>query len=177
MRRKGFTVIEAMVASAILAIGALGVLGMLVTSISYNRDTHERMAAITLAEQQLSEVEAYAEIWTSTLIPQKIQTIQNLNAGAWSSRQKFNINGLSNLGSNGAPGLNYFVAYQRLDATAELPISAYIRGQIRVAWPKKTGVNCDVDFSHFDDIKKRMKSGVVDCDFVSLPFAFRRIDS
>ena len=173
MKSKGFTVIEAMVASAILAIGALGVLGMLVTSISYNRNTHERMAAITLAEQQLSEVEAYASIWSASLVPQKIATIRNLTPGTWSARQQFNINGVSQV-SGDAPALNYFVAYQRLAPTQEFPADSYLRGQIRVAWPKKSGVNCNVDFSNFDDLEHRMKSNVMDCDFVSLPFAFRR---
>lgn len=173
MKRKGFTVIEAMVASAILAIGALGVLGMLVTSISYNRNTHERMAAITLAEQQLSEVEAYASIWSTSLVPQKIAMLKGLAPGNWSNRQQFNINGITQANGN-APALNYYVAYQRLAATQAFPDDSYLRGQIRVVWPKKSGVNCNVDFSNFDDLEHRMNSNVMDCDFVSLPFAFRR---
>ncbi|MBR4984829.1 MAG: prepilin-type N-terminal cleavage/methylation domain-containing protein [Proteobacteria bacterium] len=176
MKNKGFTVIEAMVASAILAIGALGVLGMLVTSISYNRETNERTAAITLAEQQLAELEAYAEIWTPTLTPTRITTIQNLGDNAWSSRVKYNINGVSSV-SGTTPSLNYFVAYQRLGATGDFPKTSYIRGQIRVAWPKTTDADCNVDFSQFDNIKTRMGSGIKNCDFVSLPFAFRRRDS
>lgn len=176
VKKKGFTVIEAMVASAILAIGALGVLGMLVTSISYNRETHERMAALTLAEQQLSEVEAYAEVWTASLVPKRIKDIQDLPGGSWSNRQKFNINGLTSV-SGKTPVLNYFIAYQRLGETPEFPSTSYVRGQIRVVWPKKNNVDCDVDFSKFDDIKKRMSADIIDCDFVSLPFAFRRIES
>ena len=64
--RKGFTLIEVMLAAAILGIGALGVLGMLTTVIRQNGVTQDRTAATYLAESVVTRIELGAKLkWSA----------------------------------------------------------------------------------------------------------------
>ena len=66
--KKGFTLIEVMVAAAILGIGCLGVLGLMMTAIRHNNESHLRTKAIYIAEAEATrfqiEQATCANDWT-----------------------------------------------------------------------------------------------------------------
>jgi prepilin-type N-terminal cleavage/methylation domain-containing protein len=55
--KKGFTLIEVMVAAAILGIGCLGVLGLMMTAIRHNNDSTMRTRATAYAEEVITQFE------------------------------------------------------------------------------------------------------------------------
>ena len=181
--RRGFTMIEVMVAGAILAIGCLGVLAMLLTTIDFNRQAHLRTQAITLAEQQLAIVEAASQNsnnWDlSTNIVNKLKS--KAGTGGWLTDINIvNVNGAKpannpTSGTNDAkvPAKQFAVGYYVL-AAGTYNADTFIRGAIRVIWNKNAASDClDLDsLSHEDALGS--SNYEAQCDFVSLPFALKR---
>ena len=175
--RRGFTMIEVMVAGAILAIGCLGILAMLLTAIDYNRQAHLRTQAVTLAEQQLAKYSAAANNWkTGAAIPPDITELKNMVSGhtdgTWTTPKLLNTNG-ANVpadATNNAPRNQFAVAYTFL--TSQTDAATQIRGSIRVIWNRKSGVDClkADSFTKTSKIQQTSSS----CGFVTLPFAFQK---
>ena len=191
--RKGFTILEVMVAAAILAVGTLGVLGMQLSVGEYNRSISMRMAAVTLAEQQLAilELQAMAECPDSTLC----KRLQQDSATQWKS---YYITGENYPGGNAAlassngiflPGGStesidhrFYIAYYNLANASTnygrmislCPDRSCLRGAIRVVWAKNSTrvQQCRQmsTFENLEDTSRRFNN--MECDFVSLPFVF-----
>ena len=172
--RRGFTILEVLVASGILAIGCLGVLGMLITTIENNRSSRLRTDAVIIAEQQLADMEAIS----ITLA----QPTANINLGAnnilqqvraapnngWLAfQERVNAKGIPN-----QPDGPYFIGVFRLGDTAPGDAN-FVRGAVRVTWDRNGAINeaCR-DFAQFDVVNQRSTGGRENCDFVTLPFAF-----
>ncbi len=114
--QRGFTLIEVMVAAVVLSIGCLGVLAMLLTTINNNRIAHDRTVAVTLAEQQLAELEALATNWPASIpsedtpnllinLIKKIQTSGSTTQSSWYGI-KVDSNNARSLATSGATALN-----------------------------------------------------------------------
>ena len=184
--RRGFTMIEVMVAGAILAIGCLGILAMQLTTINYNRQAHMRTQAVTLAEQQLAILEAAAtdkNNWTAgTGIIAQLKALAPTGK-TWMTPTNFqvNVNGMKSSDitpANGLPKADFAIGYyvlQDSDVFVANPSGGnqpkYIRGAIRVVWNRKADGNCLTanTLSGMDDTGNANFSS--NCDFISLPFA------
>ena len=175
--RRGFTILEVLVASSILAIGSLGVLGMLITTIENNRASRLRTDAVIIAEQQLADMEAISLMGNpngTNARDDLFREIQDTAPGSpWQHWQNVDAHGVHQ--SNNTNNL-YSVGFIRLPADSNIaPSSTFIRGAIRVTW-SKTGSwdnNCANVFSSLDNIQSRQQGNAQNCDFVTLPFAFR----
>ncbi|GEM_PF-3292297 len=180
--RRGFTMIEVMVAGAILAIGCLGILAMLLTTIDYNRQAHLRTQAVTLAEQQLALLEAQASNagnWnlpdSNNSILKKIQS--KATEGGWFTPTDFifNVNGATDkIANNNMPDTQFALSYYVLPETAEYSRSEFLRGSIRVIWDRTSSKEC-LDANRITAMDKRNNDKFSSkCDFVSIPFALRK---
>ncbi len=170
--RQGFTLIEVMVAAAVLAVGCLGVLGMLMTSINHNREARDSSAAVTIAEQALYDLEIQATDWetnknitTSTL--GKVYQASSKTPGQWQLLKVCNINGVP----TGKPAHDRFaVGYYMLKPMSKTSSNDHIRGAIRVVWNNtKSSVNC-LDASVFAKMDK-FPTAQRSCGSISIPFA------
>ena len=172
--RRGFTMIEVMGAGAILAIGCLGILAMLLTTIDYNRQAHLRTQAVTLAEQQIAKYASAANNWRGSTTPPDITTLQQMitghTDGKWTTPQTLNVNGadVPSTATNHAPRNQFAVAYTFLQSTG----TNQIRGAIRVIWNRKNGANCLTAnaFTQTNTVTQQSSQ----CGFVTLPFAFKK---
>ena len=175
--RRGFTMIEVMVAGAILAIGCLGILAMLITTINYNREAHLRTQAVTLAEQQLAILEAQAKTpnnWDNNS-NSIIYTLQN-NVGSWvqPNNSIINVNGAAqDKVNNNMPPAQFAIAYYVSPANG-FDTNQYLRGSLRVIWNRRAGANC-LTLNSIQAMETRNNDNFnPDCDFVSIPFALRK---
>ncbi|MBQ9394464.1 MAG: prepilin-type N-terminal cleavage/methylation domain-containing protein [Proteobacteria bacterium] len=187
--RKGFTLLEVMIAAAILAVGTLGVLGMQMSVGEYNRGVSMRMSAVSLAEQQLAILELQALDGCKagticralTTAPHPDWTAYNLN-GASSSTNGILASSNGIFGWTGDLDNRYYVAYYNLAHTstdptklaALCPEQECIRGAIRVTWAKSAqrAQECQLHNAFTDFENKDGRSGKLQCEFVSLPFIF-----
>ncbi len=175
--RRGFTILEVLVASSILAIGSLGVLGMLITTIENNRASRLRTDAVIIAEQQLADMEAISLMGNpngTNARDDLFREIQDTDPGSsWQHWQNVDAHGVhQNIDTNNL----YSIGFIRLPADTNIaPRNTFIRGAIRVTW-SKTGSwdnKCANVFSSLDNIQSRQQGNAQNCDFVTLPFAFR----
>ena len=168
--RRGFTMIEVMVAGAILAIGCLGILAMLLTTINYNRETHLRTQAVTLAEQQVSEFQAASINWTATNTPTPITFLKQCTVNTWCHLNVVNVNG-SKIENVNAPPAQFAVGYNLI-----VNNDTEVRGSMRVIWNRKTN-GCYSEealsansFVQTDTVSQHSNA----CGFISIPFALKR---
>jgi len=179
--RRGFTLIEVLVAGAVLSIGCLGLLAMLTTSLSQRTVSRDRTQATLLAEGFLVQMARDARTWTPTVNPPAgthLRTVQTMPVGAWqrlgAAADLYNVNGIVPPPGT-LPAGRFHVGVFRRQQTPGLPAPADpITGAIRVAWAKNPGVICDVgaDFDDFDTTAFRNNENVQGCDFITLPFTF-----
>ena len=170
--RKGFTLIEVMLAGAILAIGCLGVLSMLLTVVDHNDVSQHRTDATYLAEMLLDQLEVQV-CGGGGVIPTKPAE------GKWTSgddsrfytKTGFLIGNTSNAAAT--DGWVYRVDYYRLprDASYTKPDDVY-RGALRVSWHKSERLGtCEPD-----TLDTRTAKRDTECDAITLPFAFVKND-
>lgn len=178
--RRGFTILEVLVASSILAIGSLGVLGMLITTIENNRASRLRTDAVIIAEQQLADMEAISLMGNANgnaiagTLYQAVRTRQQQNNCTWTHWRNVDQHGVVRQNNNNNI---YSIGYTCLPEVANIaPQNMFIRGAIRVTW-SKTGSwdngKCTQRYDRFDTLESRQDTNTRECDFVTLPFAFR----
>lgn len=161
--RSGFTLIEAMLAGAILAIGCLGVLSILLAVIQQNAVSQRRTEGMYVAELLLSRLEALDAQGNRSTPP--LSTIIAQDQGAWmplieKGQNRYQADG--NVDANGAFFAHYMVLVD--DAGSVVRYPDFVRGALRVAWTKPRGAQACA----FED--GNLKGN---CDSVSLPFVFR----
>ena len=156
--KRGFTLIEVMVAAAILAIGCLGVLAMMLTTIEFNAVSHDRTNAVFLAEQELSRLEVLAE------------DLNNWDANGVFEAKVAPATGLS------YPS-NYLVAVRQHNPdSGTTPIENSFFGELRVIW-STNGATCagEADtLANFDTLSTAKSDDYSHCAFVTLPFVLSK---
>ncbi|MCL2326589.1 MAG: prepilin-type N-terminal cleavage/methylation domain-containing protein [Proteobacteria bacterium] len=170
--RRGFTLIEVLVAAAVLSIGCLGLLAMLTASLSQRTVSRDRTQATLLAEGFLAQMTRDARSWTPLDIPEgtHLETVLGATAGSWrrlgGSTALYTVNGVV----DSPPAGRFQVGVFRRQG---VPGNPALTGAIRVAWARNSGVDCDVNanFAAFDTAAYR-RTDLRDCDFITLPFAF-----
>lgn len=193
--RKGFTLLEVMVAAAILAIGTLGVLGMQMSVVEYNRSVSMRLAAVSLAEEQLSilELQAINGCKSGSLCASlKNQMITQGNWGGF-AMETGAVSGAGVLTTsngilqNGNVGDNsFYVAYYNLafgstnpQKYSELcPGQECIRGAVRVTWARNARMadHCR-DLFVFENLDRAINRGSNQmCEFLTMPFVFSTVN-
>lgn len=195
--RRGFTLLEVMIAGAILAIGALGVLGMLVTVIDNNRASRDRTTAITIAELRLAQLQAddssimadmaAAGNIDSTTADNPYTRLCSQTNNAWKnpfkaadSSKPLMVNAFGDDCTGRLDAANCSVGDRRFAVgTYVIPTGIYtdfVRGEIRVVWRERSSSTCNTftAFGNVDTKDTRMASATAGCDFVSIPFALRK---
>ena len=149
--KTGFTLIEVMVAAAILAVGCLGVLGLILTSIRYNNDSHMRTQATYVAEQEVALLHAIGD--TSVCESSTWLELTNLTYGS---------EAIPYQPRNMDPSFRIYCREYETDATKD-PIA------IRVTWGSSGGTCAlaDADLPKLDTFKDQKGLG---CDFITLPY-------
>lgn len=165
--RNGFTLIEVMLAGAILAIGCIGVLGMMLAVMNQNNISQRRTEAMYLAEILLEKLEIQANYQ-----PGKYPwaTIKEGTSGqSWKLFVQNNASGVCYdakgqiLAEADCNSKTYQAQYMTLASNAAY--NDYVRGALRVVWtPPNAGGDCELN-----------ADGTANdfCDAVSLPFAFK----
>ncbi len=165
--RIGFTLIEVMLAGAILAVGCIGVLGMMLAVINQNNISQRRTEAMYLAEILLERLEIQAVNQPSAY---PWATIKNASGQKWTLFAQNNASAIC----YDAKGHTYADAdcnaktyrAQYMTLASNDAYKDYVRGALRVVWtPPDARGNCAID----SDGKTNDF-----CDSVSLPFAFRK---
>ena len=170
--KRGFTLIEVMVAAAILAIGCLGVLAMMLTTIEFNAVSHDRTNAVFLAEQELSRLEVLAE------------NVNNWDAnGAFAAQVASGNVAISNSWQYMAPATgvtypsNYQVVVRQHDPDSGVAaIENTFFGELRVIW-STTGESCGGEADtlvNFDSLSTAKSTNYAHCAFVTLPFVLSK---
>lgn len=161
--RKGFTLIEVMLAGAILALGCVGVLSMLLTVINQNSVSKQRTEAMYLAEILLERIELQ-----SKLDPQgnnasftQWRDIRASQSVGWEALPGGTFDADGNTFDAVAGGNNNRTAYLAHYKTINHADQEFIQGAIRVGW-SKPGRSCTA--GHI---------GEWQCEFVSLPFVLK----
>lgn len=162
--RKGFTLIEVMLAGAILALGCVGVLSMLLTVINQNSVSKQRTEAMYLAEILLERIELQAKLnpqGNDASLAQwhDIHANRSNDWRALAGNNTFDADG--NTFGAAAGGNNNRTAYLAHYKTINHTDQEFIQGAIRVGW-SKPGRSCTAD-----------QIGEWQCEFVSLPFVLR----
>lgn len=174
--QRGFTIIEVLVAAAVLAIGSVGVLAMLTLAYSKNVESRERSKATLLAENVLSELERESRSWrgvmtkpTSGTQLREIYDNANLQWYEPKAAQLYNEVGRIPVNTNEPVG-KYRVAYYLIQGTMES-----MTGGVRVIWSKDAKTPCaPPSFSSFDSLAASTAANARNCDFITLPFSFVR---
>lgn len=176
--RRGFTLIEAMLAGAILAIGCLGVLGILIAVIQQNDVSQRRTEGMYVAELLLNRLETM-DATKQTGSP--LSEIKSASASRWFALEqnstvgnRYTANGVGNL--NGTYYAHYMVLPEGTagagttsgttptSSSETIQTSQYVRGALRVMWAKPNAqgaCNFEADIDS-------------NCDSVSLPFVFKK---
>lgn len=160
--RKGFTLIEVMLAGAILALGCVGVLGMLLTVINQNSVSKQRTEAMYLAEILLERIELQAKLNpqgndASLVQWHGIHASQSVGWEALPGGNTFDADGNTFVAGGNNNRTAYLAHYKTINNTDQ----EFIQGAIRVGW-SKPGRNCTAT-----------ALGDWQCEFVSLPFVLR----
>lgn len=173
--RQGFTIIEVLVASAVLAIGSLGVLAMLTLAYGKNIESRERVKATALAENVLSQLERESRSWVGTK-PKYGTQLRDVYDNArflWYEIDEGALyNELGRVPVNTTEiGAKYRIAYYLVRTTNDV-----LSGGIRVIWSKDAQQTCaPASFADFDTLASSTASANVRaCDFITLPFSFVR---
>ena len=153
MSKKGFTLIEVMVAGAILAIGCLGVLGLMMTAIKYNNNVHMRTTATYIAEQEVALFESLGH--TTKCSAESWVNITNENVFS-SGDLKFAPKGMD-------PDFEIYCRTYRTEASIN-PIA------IRVTWGTSGGKCSAITGFTVSNLDNFSTSKNIDCDFVTLPY-------
>ena len=174
--RRGFTILEVLVASSILAIGSLGVLGMLITTIENNRASRLRTDAIILAEQQLADMEFYGTFRPQDMIKNGqakdvfLMEISKGSSNTWVVWKSVNAQGIET--KNASQDI-YTIGYFKLPGVDPIaPESNFLRGALRITWSQTPGMSCNTAnvFNNLDAEKTRRNLN--HCDFITVPFAY-----
>lgn len=174
--RRGFTILEVLVASSILAIGSLGVLGMLITTIENNRASRLRTDAIILAEQQLANMEFYGSfkpqdrLAGATTENVLFMAIAQGDFDTWVVWESVNAQGIH---TNDASQDIYTIGYFRLPGDNDVaPANDFLRGALRITWSQRSDKSCKTEsvFKDLDTEDKRRDLNY--CDFITVPFAY-----
>ncbi len=184
---RGFTLLEVMVAIGVFAVGCVGVLGYLWTSIRQNALTHDRTIALTIAEQQYKELEALAfeSLMRKTMRSETLEhplgrlgsIEKHTTLGQWFqlSTDRVNMNGIHY--SSDSSVNRYAIAYLKLDpSTGSIGIDYgnFVRGAIRVVWGTDGTFSCnDLLSSTLTNDNRTLRLSHKNCDYVSIPFAFQ----
>lgn len=163
--RKGFTLIEVMLAGSILAIGCLGVLAMLLTVVDHNNVSQHRTDATYLAEMLLDQLEM-------SVSEKDGQFPSMSNPEQWSgSLQYYTKTGFFIGSAPDAVATNdwvYRVDYYRLPDDSRF--QDVYRGALRVSWHTSNRLgSCGPA-----DLDTRTTKIGTECDSVTLPFAFAK---
>ena len=146
--KKGFTLIEVMLAASILGIGCLGVLGLMITAIQNNTNAHNRTHAVYLAERYTTQFQLESK---------------ECNNSAWHQ--------LSD-GSDEYNGMKYFVLCKNVTTGQSVRVNEINGGTsqrtpvaLRVVW----GTDCTEaqaqKLDKFDDTRKSSN-----CNFITTTF-------
>lgn len=186
--RKGFTLIEVMVAITVFAVGCVGVLGYLWTSIRQNNINNDRTTALTIAEQQYSELEALAfeSLRRSYPVPlaRPIGILGELQKkGVYNQWFRLTNNHVSINGATALTATNnrFAIGYLILDPhdCGTVTCNDFIRGAIRVVWGtngnyRDTNKDCDELLkSRLAEDTRTLRLANSTCDYVTVPFAFQ----
>ena len=169
--RRGFTLIEAMLAGAILAIGCLGVLGILIAVIQQNDVSQRRTEGMYVAELLLNRLETM-DATKQTGSP--LSDIKSASASRWFALEQNSTVGNRYTANGDVNGSGDYIAhYMVLPSSATgttnsvIDSGAFVRGALRVSWRRPTGGG-DCTFNEGTPSEN--------CDSVSLPFVFARDD-
>ena len=187
MSRKGFTLIEVMVAAAILGIGCMGVLGMLITSMRYGATNARRTEAVNIAEQIVDAVTAThyqgcptgnankyvlpcnSTAWTVMTHPGSCPTGDNTPACSTANYYVGDF-GSTDAKPQGRNASGYQVHCRQVAGGGTTQYTPYA---IRVTWNSITGKKCTQDqLNNIDNFTNSYGSGA-GCDFVILPVMVR----
>lgn len=129
-KQQGFTLIEALIAFAVLTVGLLGALLFHSTLVSESSDTKARTVAVKIAEQRLEELRDYSDFseFSSTIVSMA-------SAGIPAA-------GVSAAGVNA----NYTVSYSFSDQSASSAENLY-QGTVTVSWNDVDGTPASVALS------------------------------
>ncbi len=173
--KRGFTLIEVMVAAAILAIGCLGVLAMMLTTIEFNAASHDRTNAVYLAEQQLSRLEVIAAEGTSWNGPSG--EFNALVAGGDTGSAITNSWQYLKPDTNVPFPTGYQVAVRKHDKDPSASaIQGSFFGEMRVIWSTNENA-CNIaanDLVNLDTFDNAKDSTYKHCAFVTLPFVLNK---
>lgn len=172
--KTGFTVIEVMIAGALLAIGCLGVLAMLITVTSQNQVTQDRTDATYIAESIISRLETQAETQKqnqtsppSTPTPADNTPLKQLQTAAgntnWTIAFPYNRQGVFIQNAEHFNDKQFSVGFKLLPQNNAYD-SQYVRGAIRVTWARRGAAPCPATFEVLDTDMNH------NCDMVTLPF-------
>ena len=174
--RRGFTILEVLVASSILAIGSLGVLGMLITTIENNRASRLRTDAIILAEQQLANMEFYGSftpqdrLTDATTENVLFMAIAQGGFNTWGVWKSVNAQGIH---TNDASQDIYTIGYFKLPGVNPIaPESDFLRGALRITGSQRSDNSCSTAnvFNNLD--AENTRRNLNHCDFITVPFAY-----
>jgi prepilin-type N-terminal cleavage/methylation domain-containing protein len=173
--RRGFTILEVLVASSILAIGSLGVLGMLITTIENNRASRLRTDAIILAEQQLADLEFYGTFKPQDMIKNGqakdvfLMEISEASFNVWVPWKSVNAQGIES--SDSSENI-YTIGYFKLPGNQVAPEDDFLRGAIRITWSQRSDKDCSGK-NIFEDLdRESTRRDINYCDFITVPFAY-----
>lgn len=175
--RRGFTIIEVLVAAAVLAIGSVGVLAMLALAYGKNVESRERGKATLLAENVLSQLERESRAWegamSSPKAGTKLRVVYDNSQLKWyeiEAGKSYNEVGQIPVNA-GEPAAKYRLAYYLVQTSPQS-----MTGAVRVIWSKDAKNACaPASFGVFDTLAGSTASASVRaCDFITLPFSFVR---
>ena len=174
--RRGFTILEVLVASSILAIGSLEVLGMLITTIENNRASRLRTDAIILAEQQLADMEFYGTFKPQDMIKNgqaKDVFLIEISEGSFNTWVVWKSVNAQGIHTNDASQDIYTIGYFKLPGNNDVaPASDFLRGALRITWSQHLDSSCSTAnvFNNLD--AENTRRNLNHCDFITVPFAY-----
>lgn len=153
---KGFTLIEVMVAAAVLGVGCMGVLGLLVTSMRYGNNTARYTEAVNLGEQVIDRMKATNNFsacgtnWKMVAMPY-----------AW-----YRMNNTGGNASQDGTYAKYTIHCRQVTGSSSTTQQPYV---VRVSWRNNSATGCSEDMLRQAESGKFADLVASDCEYVMLP--------
>ena len=136
--RRGYTLIEILMAVVVSAIGFAAIFALQIGNMHGNVSARDQVAAMTLAERAIEQLRAESHLWTETSPPAGRLAVSNRTWHAFST-VPLDHNGLQ-LGAAGVPGSalgrQRFCVHHWIDRLDTGVFSGTMNVRIRVLWPR-----------------------------------------